>query len=184
MENNFGHSPCSTLGLFDSMGLAANGCIGPDPISQRFSCVQLSQHPNLPNPDILSMQGRSSLALRTFSTYCFNLHVTTQLDVQYTRGGDLNGENNPNIKKIIYILNNYYPVVADKPSEPPQWHRGCSSAIGHLALHRSSQYRYWRRPTQKYLMQQEILLLIQIVITLRHTLFPSTSCPPVVWGAR
>ena len=29
---------------------------------------------------------------------------------------DLNGESNLDIKKIIYILNNYYPIVADKPS--------------------------------------------------------------------
>ena len=46
-----------------------------------------------------------------YSTYCINLDVSTYRNVIYNRGSELDNG------KIIYILNNYYPVVAGKPSE-------------------------------------------------------------------
>ena len=73
--------------------------------------VTLVYHENLPEGSAYAgeifLTGDGNL----YSTYCIDLDVETYLNVIYSRGSDLNNE------KIAYILNNYYPVVADKPSE-------------------------------------------------------------------
>ena len=66
-------------------------------------------HPNLPGGHAsagVMFLGSGNL----YSTYCINLHIYTYLGLSYTRGSDLNNA------EISYILNNYYPVVAEKPS--------------------------------------------------------------------
>ena len=51
----------------------------------------------------------------TVSTYCINLNVYTFIDVEYSRGTDLDG-NQDHSRQIIYILNHYYPVTNE-----PSW---------------------------------------------------------------
>ena len=63
-------------------------------------------HPSLPS----SATAAGEIIAGGYKMYCTNLHVSTTGGVTYSPG------NNVNIPQIIYILNNYYPVIPNKPS--------------------------------------------------------------------
>jgi len=64
-------------------------------------------HPSLPSSNVLA----GEIIAGGYKMYCTNLLVHTGGGVIYSPG------NNVNIPQVIYILNNYYPVIGNKPSD-------------------------------------------------------------------